>query len=311
MENFSLPALRGRRMQQPMTLPAKRQRGRPRLLPAGAEPGGVQALDRAVALLGLVAEANGLSLSELAGAASLPPSSTYRLLATLQRHGLVEFDESQQLWHIGAACFRIGSAFLRRRKVADAGREGMQALMERTGETANLAVAGEEGVVFVGQVESHEPIRAFFRPGTISPYHASGAGKAMLAHLPEARVAALVQRHGLPRFTPTTIGDRAALGRALARIRELGFAVDDQERHPGMRCVAAAIFNEFGEAVAGVSVSGPTVRMTPEAVTRIGPLVAEAAAGITRAIGGRQPLAELAEEPEPAPVRVRTARPRA
>lgn len=292
-----------------MPVPEKRQRGRPRLLPAGAEPGGVQALDRAVALLGLVADGNGMSLSEIASAAVLPPSSTYRLLATLQRHDLVEFDEAQQLWHIGAACFRIGSAFLRRRKVSEAGRQVMQRLVDTTSETVNLAVGTEDGVVFVGQVETHEPIRAFFRPGTTSPYHASGVGKAMLAHLPEDRLAVLVGRGGLQRFTPTTIGDRAGLARALARVREQGFAVDDQERHLGMRCVAAAIFNEFAEPVAGLSVSGPTVRMTPEAVLRIGPLVAEAAAEVTRGIGGRLPDAP-GQEPagEPAPRAASSAR---
>jgi IclR family acetate operon transcriptional repressor len=164
----------------------------------------------------------------------------------------------------------------------------MQALVDRCGETANLAIADEDSVVFVSQVETHEPIRAFFRPGTRSPIHASGIGKAMLAQWRPERVARLVAR-GLARFTPHTLTDGAALAAELAATRARGWALDNEERSPGMRCVAAAIFNEYGEPVAGISVSGPTVRLTPEAAARFGPLVQAAAADITRSIAGLAP----------------------
>jgi IclR family acetate operon transcriptional repressor len=211
------------------------------------------------------------------------------MLQTLERRGLAEFETATQLWCVGVETFRIGSAFLRRRKLVDRGREAMVELVAATGETANLAVAEEDGVVFVSQVETHEAIRAFFRPGTRALFHASGVGKAILAHRPAAQVAASLKRTGLPRFTEHTRTSVTALLADLAEIRARGFAVDDEERNAGMRCVAAAIFNEFGEAVGGLSVSGPTVRVTPEAVERFGPLVRAAAARLTRAIGGRPP----------------------
>ena len=137
--------------------------------------------------------------------------------------------------------------------------------METTGETANLGVAEDDCVVFVSQVETHQAIRAFFRPGTRSPFHASGIGKAILAHLPPERVNAIVRKAGLEAFTERRCRRRCRLPRDLAEIRARGWSVDDEERHPGMRCVAAAIFNEFGEPVGGISVSGPTVRVTPGA----------------------------------------------
>lgn len=272
-----------------MSVPQKRLRGRPRLAQSATEAGGVQTLDRAVALMRHVAEANGLSLTEAAVAAGLAPSTAYRMLATLQHHGVVEFDETAQLWHIGAECFRIGAAFLRRRKIAEHGRQVMQALVAESGETANLAVAEEDGVVFVSQVETHEPIRAFFRPGTRAPFHASGVGKAILAHLSAERAVAMLDRLALDRFTEHTITDRAGLARDLARIRARGWALDDEERNPGMRCVAAPIFNEYGEPIAGLSLSGPTVRMTRATVATLGPVVRDAAAAITRSIGGTVP----------------------
>ena len=256
---------------------SKRSRGRPR---EAAEARSVQSLDRAITLLKLVAAADGLSLTEVSQAAALPASTAYRMLTTLATHGLVEFAPHDQHWLIGIESFRLGSAFLRRRKLAEQGRPIIQALMTESGETANLAVADGDGVVFVSQVETHEAIRAFFRPGTRGPLHCSGIGKAILAH------GGVPARLKLERFTARTLTTRAALQAELDATRARGFAIDDEERHEGMRCVAAAVFNEFGEAVGGVSVSGPAVRMTDNKIAPLGPRVREAARRLTQSMGG-------------------------
>jgi IclR family acetate operon transcriptional repressor len=266
----------------------KRQRGRPRAFNGPAEAGTVQSLDRGLRILAIVAEGSGLSLSEVAEASGLPASTAYRMLTTLENHGMVEFDKTDQLWSIGVETYRMGSAFLRRRKLVDRARTVMQELMEATGETANLGVAEDDCVVFVSQVETHQAIRAFFRPGTRTAFHASGIGKAILAHLDSERVDAIIRRAGLEAFTEKTLSTLPVLRDDLAAIKARGWSVDDEERNLGMRCVAAAIFNEFGEPIGGVSVSGPTVRVTPERVARIGPMVRDAAAQVTAMIGGME-----------------------
>lgn len=265
----------------------KRQRGRPRSFNAPADATSVQALDRGLKILAVVADGDALSLSEVAARSGIAASTAYRMLTTLSAHGMVEFDGEAQLWSVGVETYRIGSAFLRRRKLVDRARAVMQALMESTGETSNLGVAEDDCVVFVSQVETHQAIRAFFRPGTRSPFHASGIGKAILAHLPPERVVAIIRKAGLEAYTQKTLADPTSLARDLLEARSRGYAIDDEERNEGMRCVAAAIFNEFGEPVAGISVSGPTVRVTPERATALGPLVREAAREVTRAIGGK------------------------
>jgi IclR family acetate operon transcriptional repressor len=264
----------------------KRQRGRPRAFNGPAEANSVQSLDRALRILAIVAEASGLSLSEIAAQSGIAASTAYRMLTTLENHGMVEFDTTDQLWSVGVETYRMGAAFLRRRKLVDRARIVMQELMEKTGETANLGVAEDDCVVFVSQVETHQAIRAFFRPGTRSPFHASGIGKAVLAHLEPERVAAILRKAGLQRYTDKTLSDISALAHDLATIKHRGWSVDDEERHPGMRCVAAAIFNEYGEPIGGVSVSGPTVRVTPERLAEIGPMVRDAAVEVTKMIGG-------------------------
>jgi IclR family acetate operon transcriptional repressor len=288
-ENIFYCGCDGRSGEFVMETTEKRQRGRPRSFHGPAENSSVQSLDRALRILAIIAEGDGMSLSEVASASGLAASTAYRMLTTMEAHGMVEFDRTDQLWSIGVETYRMGSAFLRRRKLVDRARIVMQDLMEKTGETANLGVAEDDCVVFVSQVETHQAIRAFFRPGTRSPFHASGIGKAILAHLPGERVAAIVRKEGLEAYTPKTLADAPALARDLSQIRARGFSVDDEERHPGMRCIAAPVFNEFGEPVAGVSISGPTVRVSLERIADIGPLVREAAAEVTRMIGGQPP----------------------
>ncbi|MBB5514130.1 IclR family acetate operon transcriptional repressor [Rubricella aquisinus] len=262
-----------------------RKRGRPRSAEADtAAP--IQALDRGLMVLAALAREETATLTELSLSVGLPPSTAHRILITLQRHGYVELDEATQTWMIGVESFRIGSSFLLRTNVVEAARNAMRHLMEATGETANLAIGDSGDVVFVSQVETHNPIRAFFRPGTRGPMHSSGIGKALLAEMPRAEVEKIFQRKGLPEFTAKTITAPGALFANLEETHARGWALDDEERYLGMRCVAAPIFNAHGEAIAGISVSGPTVRFPDRVVAEFGPRVRQAAAEVTRLIGG-------------------------
>ncbi|WP_157019661.1 HTH-type transcriptional regulator BhcR [Mesorhizobium xinjiangense] len=266
-----------------------RARGRPRSFHNTAESTYIQSLDRAMEVLKVAAAGNGMSLTEIAEASSQSPSTAYRILITLQKHGMVEFDEAGQLWHVGLEAFRIGSTFLGRTRIVERSRAVMQRIMAETGETANLAIVDGGEVIFVSQVETHEPIRAFFRPGTRGPIHASGIGKALLAYFAPARIDQTLGERPFDRYTESTIVDRQALIDELRRIRQRGWAIDNEERTPGMRCIAAPIFNQFGEAIAGISLSGPAVRVTPARDAQFGRLVAAAAEEVTSSIGGVAP----------------------
>lgn len=279
-----------------MMSPVNRKRGRPR---AAADPSDgtvIQSLDRAINVLKVVASGSGMSLTEIAETSGQSASTAYRILVTLQNHRIVEFDEASQLWSVGLECFRIGNAFLGRTGLMEQSRPVMQRLMTETGETANLAIMDGTDVVFVSQVETHEPIRAFFRPGTRGQANASGIGKAVLAYLPEARMDAVLENSSMTAFTEKTLIERDSLAAALKCVRARGWAVDDEERTRGMRCIAAPIFNNYGEAIAGISVSGPSVRVTSDQDQRLGEMVKKAAQEVTAAIGGRRP-ADLPHQP--------------
>jgi IclR family acetate operon transcriptional repressor len=264
-----------------------RRRGRPRAFHDRTGENTVQSLDRALTILSVLAEAGGIGLSALAQRLDQAPATVYRALITLEGHGMAELDPATQAWHVGPRAFLIGSAFLRRSSVVERARPVLRALMETTGETANLGIARGDEVLFLSQVETHASIRAFFPPGTVSPLHASGIGKALLAHFDEARLAAYLGRTRLEGFTPATLTDPAALRADLAATRSRGYALDNEERTEGMRCVAAAVLDAFGEPVAGISVSGPAARLTEAAAAHIGGRVAEAAARLSEGLGAR------------------------
>jgi IclR family acetate operon transcriptional repressor len=271
--------------------------GRPRLARMlraadddGRSPGAsVQALDRGLALLHVISEADGLSLTSIAQRAGIAASTAHRILATLKANGYVECDDARGGYLIGVKAFKIGSAFLRNRKLVDVGRKTSRELMQASGETTNIAIENDGYVVYLAQFESHNAIRAFHRPGARGAMHATSLGKAMLSTLPDKSVTKLLHRVGLHRYTERTLIDAEALLRDLALTRKRGWAVDNEEREPGMCCVGAPIFSEYAEAVGAVSVSGPTVRLTEERLGELGPMVKRAAAEITERVGGIAP----------------------
>ncbi|MGR3759524.1 HTH-type transcriptional regulator BhcR [Roseobacteraceae bacterium NS-SX3] len=262
-----------------------RRKGRPKSFDSKPQQTTVQALDRALDALDALADANGLTLTELADTLNQSPATMYRALSTLEARQMVEMDVQTQAWHIGAAAFRLGSAFLRRSSVIERARPVMRELMEATGETSNLGIERDGMVMFVSQVETQESIRAFFPPGTLSPMHASGIGKALLSCYSSDRLQRFLRGRILERFTPRTIGNADALREDLSLIRTRGWSYDDEEKAPGMRCVAAPVIGMHGEAVAGISVSGPSHRLPEARISEIGALVQGAATRLSEGLG--------------------------
>ncbi len=263
----------------------KRARGRPRDWDDKTAQNTIKALDRAMVVFERLSEMGSATLSELSGDLGQAPASVYRVLITLEGRGLVEFEQGKQTWHIGARAFLIGARFLRRTSLVERARPILRRLMETTGETANLGVARDADVLFVSQVETHASIRAFFPPGTLSPMHASGIGKALLAQMDTDRIERLFAGRTLEQFTPMTLTTAAKLRDDLSTTRDRGYAFDAEERNIGMRCIAAPIFDHLGEAIAGISVSGPTSRVQDHALETLAAAVKAAAAELSDAMG--------------------------
>ncbi|MFE2753325.1 IclR family transcriptional regulator [Actinosynnema sp. NPDC059335] len=236
---------------------------------AAESTGGVQSLQRAFDLLERLADAGGeAGLSELAAASGLPLPTIHRLIRTLVALGYVR-QNSNRRYALGSRLIRLGETASR--QFGTWARPFLAELVDRVGETANLAVLDGDEVVYVAQVPSRHSMRMFTEVGRRLLPHGTGVGKAILSQLPRDQVRALLARTGLPAYTPNTITDADVLLASLDRIAARGYALDESEQELGVRCVAVPL--RAGPALAAVSVSGPDSRLTKESVARIVPAV--------------------------------------
>ena len=132
-------------------------------------------------------------------------------------------------------------------------------------------------------------MRALASPGARVPMHSSAVGKVLLAYMPPSAQAPMLEKMKLERFTANTITGRDRFAKTLVEIRKLGFSFDDEEHAIGLRCVAAPIFNEAREAIAGISLSGPAARVTDRRFKELAGMVQRTARVITREFGGKSP----------------------
>lgn len=285
--------------------PASRRRGRP---PSGAVPsktdpmavsgqdsaasgngdGGVRSLNRALSLLeDVAAHPQGATLGDLAQRADLAPSTAHRLLKSLEARRFVTQDAERGLWFAGVQAFIVGTGFLRNRDVVGIARPHMFRAMEESGESINLAILDGQETIYLSQVESRQMMRALAPPGGRAPLHASGVGKALLAGMAPEQAGLHIRNLKFSTYSDKTIRNGIALLEDIACARHRGYAIDDEEHAVGLRCVAAPIFNEFGEPVAAISISGPQARIQDDRLDDLGTLIHRIAGQVTMAIGGK------------------------
>ncbi|GLQ05403.1 IclR family transcriptional regulator [Sneathiella chinensis] len=252
--------------------------------------GQVQSLTRALSVLNVIADNSpGLTLTGIARKLGLAPSTTHRLLTTLQEERYVQYDRDSSHWQIGLQAFVAGNGFLSSRDLVSVARPFMRRMMEKSGETINLAIPDGDHVIYLAQVESREMMRVYSKPGKRVPLHCSGVGKAILMTMTDADIDRIASTEGLARLTDKTITDPDQLKQHLAGCRPLGFALDDEEHAVGLRCVASVIYDEYAEPMAAVSISGPAARISTAQLQEIGETTRFFAGEITTALGGQPP----------------------
>jgi DNA-binding IclR family transcriptional regulator len=243
----------------------------------------VPAATRALRVLRFLAsQPDPVPLDRIIRACELPRSTAYHLLVAMIEEGFVVHLADEHRYGLGVAAFEVGSGYTRQAPLQRLARRPLAALVDRTGQSAHLAVLHGRDVLYV--VEERAPGRPplVTDVGVRLPAHLTATGRAILAALPHPQVRALyaspsdfVDRHGVG---PRTLG---ALRTLLAETRQRGYAQEDGEVTPGLASVAAAVFDHNGHPVAGVAVT--FAEADAEAVSR---QVRRTAASLTRRIGG-------------------------
>ncbi len=246
-------------------------------------PRGTTAIDRGAELLVRVLEsARPVALAELAAASGIPKSTASRLVSALERQGLVQQDGERGRLRPGPAILRVAERSLLERSVVQLAGPSLDALGEATGETINLAVPARTGVEHVAQVESRHFLGAGQWLGRSVDYHCTAVGKVFMAFGRATPARPLVA------MTAHTITDPGRLRAELATVRRTEFAEAIDELEVGLAAIAAPVRGAGGEVVAALSISGPTLRMTPERIAALEPILIDEARSLSRRLGNTQ-----------------------
>jgi len=237
----------------------------------------VGSVARALALLDALAEGPA-GVNALARRIEVNPSSASRLLATLERGGLVEREPGGP-YRLGLHIVALADRVLARLDVREVARPQLRALVEATGETATLSVPGGDEAVTVDFVPGESSVVSMARLGRPSIGHATATGKVMLAFTG-------AEPRALTRLTERTITDPERLAAELAAVRDQGWAEAEGEREPDLNALAAPVLARDGSLAALLGLQGPAARFTAARRTEVLPRLLEAAAAVSRALGG-------------------------
>jgi len=246
----------------------------------------VQVLDRALAALAILANSSSdCSLAELCPALKLHKSTVHRLMMVLEQHRLVVKNPETGRYRLGLRLYELGSRAIDGLDLRGRARPYLDRLQAEFGETVFFCVLDEGQVFYVEKVESQQSVRTACTVGSRAPAYCTAVGKAMLAELPEAEVSKIIRRWGLKSVTANTITTASALKAELRAVRLRGYAIDEEEKEEGLRCIGAAVRGHSGKLFAAISVSGPAFRMTKKRIPEIGQAVMWAANELSAELG--------------------------
>ncbi|WP_415182731.1 IclR family transcriptional regulator [Phaeovulum sp.] len=238
---------------------------------------------RTLAVLDLVAGfGRAVRFGELLPVSGLPKATLYRFLQTLTNQGMLAYDDERQSYMPGLRLVRLAHAAWAQSSLAPVAAPYLDALSRKTGQTLHLAQLDQGMVLYVDKRNAARPIEMFSHSGKVGPAFCTGVGKAMLAYLDPEPLEAAIARQSFHRFTKTTLTNAADLRAELVTIRARGFAWDNEEHEPGIRCIAAPILSASGRVLGALSITAGH-GAEHEALETYAPLIVETADQIAKA----------------------------
>lgn len=228
---------------------------------------------------------DGLGVTEISNRLNYGVSATYHLLNTLKQCNIIEQDKKTKKYRIGFELFRICGMAKRQNTLASLAQPYLDKLREMVGETSNLVVLDGNEVIYIAQSESTKLLKLFTQLGAKVPFYCTGGGKAILSYQPKKVQDLVLNNTNFIKFTGNTLSDINELVRELDIIRQQGYAMDNEEREEGVTCIAAPVFDCYGEAIASISISGPTYRLKEKGITTIIKNVTDTAKELSESLG--------------------------
>lgn len=256
-------------------------------------------LDKGLTILEAIGRADapqGLTLTEISQRLGIHRTTLLRFLTTLRARGYLERDPSTERYRLGPQVLALASMWLADLDIRQIARPILQRACDAGGELVHLTILDDHEVVTVDRIEGRHPLSLQTGIGNRRPAYRSASGKAILAHLPEADVARVLEA-GMDPVTAGTITSREAMARDLEGVRARGYAIDHEENFLGVCCVAAPVYDYTRMPIASISIATPTQRAGAERLDYLGLVVRDAAAELSRQLGGASIALERRVEP--------------
>ena len=228
-----------------------------------------------------------LSATEIGELTGLNKASTHRILANLEDFGYLERNPENRRYRLGLKMFFLGSFVEYFAELRNLARPYLKQLSRACEETVHLVVLSNGEALYLDKIEGTKTISAFTRVGMKLPAHCAAVGKILMTPFRDEELERLVAEKGLTRYTHNTITNITELRVELGRIRQQGYAVDNEELEEGLKCVAAPLHMVDGSMVAAISLSGPAARFNPERLERLVQPLLETATTISRVLAER------------------------
>jgi len=230
----------------------------------GGQHGGVQSVDRALAVLEILARDGHAGVSEIAEEMGIHKSTVSRLLGSLVGREMVHQNSERGKYQLGFGILRLASSIPGRLSLVREARPMLESLADEFKETVNLAVLRSNYAVNVDQAMGPSTLATYDWVGSLTPLHATSSGKVLLAALTAEERDRILKETGLRARTPRTITNRAELEKQLLDVSRNGYAIVHEEFEIGLTAVAVPVYNHLGVVIGAVSISGPAFRFSPE-----------------------------------------------
>ncbi len=246
----------------------------------------VNSVDRALSIVELISNhSDGLGITEIGEKLDLHKSTVHRLLQTLIYKGFVVQDNNSRNYMISFKLFEIGQRKVEGLDILEISKKHIKRLVKQVNETVHLVVRDKNEVAYIDKMEADNTISMSSKIGRRSPMYSTSVGKAILAYSEKLDIEKIWKSSEIIKFTENTITDYEKFIEELDKIKQQGYAIDNEEHELGVRCIGVPVFNRFGEVEAAISVSGPAMRMDKEKIDRIKKDVMESAREIGRELG--------------------------
>ncbi|MGE5630007.1 MAG: IclR family transcriptional regulator [Caulobacteraceae bacterium] len=227
----------------------------------------------------------GLGLTEISSRLNYGVSATYHLLNTLKLCSIIEQDKKTKKYRIGVGLFRISGMAKRQNVLANLAQPYLDKLRAAVNETSNLLVLDGSEVIYIAQSESTKLLKMFTQLGAKVPLYCTGGGKLLLSYKPQEYQELILNKTTFQKYTKNTLSSKEELLKEFEIIKKQGYAIDNEEREDGVTCVAAPVFDCYGEAIASMSISGPSYRLKEKGLDKIIPNVILEAKELSNSLG--------------------------